>query len=272
MNTTKTTQLNKIKSQYKSYFTLARKTLAKSKKLLNLIEKNINNYSKGAERLCSALYTQSTRLLQSVILLCNSGFDEEASILTRSLLENVSYLLFIAEQKHEERAELYQHSISLSVASAVKEFGSMRPKGGRKLDDKHYKERERKALEYFRSKHGKDKSVKDIKEKYTLKPRNASEQLKNREIKDFFRSTYGIFYRPASSVTHAEAPLRFVIDTENGIYLKRWSSGKLTKICLQSSTIFVLFTIEALNEFLKINKQFHIESMIDKLFNLIKNK
>lgn len=263
-------QINKIKNQYKDYFTLAKKASVKSISLLTIIEKNINNYPNGAKKLCSALYTQTNRLLQSVILLCKSGFDEEASILTRSLLENVSYLLFISEEDHENRAELYQHSRALSSAQEIKEFMAMRPEGEKKLDDTHYKKIEREALEYFRNKHGAKKTEKEIRNKYTIRPRNAFEQLKESEVKEIFKTNYGIFYRPASSVTHGEAPLRFVTDKTEGIYLKKNSCGKLTKICLQTSTICVLYVIEYLAKFLKINKKFSIDSILDQLFDLLK--
>jgi len=263
-------QINKIKNQFKDYFSLAQKTLVKGNSLLSIIEKNINNYSKGAKKLCGALYTQTIRLLQSIIMLCKSGLDEEASILTRSLLENVSYLLFIAEEDHENRAELYQHSRALSSAQEIKEFMAMRPKGERELDDIHYKKIEKEALEYFRNKHGTDKTEKEIRKKYTIRPQNASEQLKISAVKEIFKTNYGIFYRPASSVTHGEAPLRFVQHKNNSIYLKKISSGKLTKICLQTSTICVLYTIEYLVKFLKINKKFDTDSILDKLFDLFK--
>ncbi|MCK5595524.1 hypothetical protein KAI19_05045, partial [bacterium] len=221
-----------------------------------------------AKKLCSALYTQTIRLLQGVILLCKSGFDEEASILTRSLLENASYLLFISEKDHENRAELYQHSRALSSAQEVKEVKSMCPEGEKELDDKPYKKRERKALEYFRNKHGVDKTEKEIREKYTIKPRNASEQLKKEDVKEIFRIIYGIFYRPASSVTHAEAPLKFVRGKTNGICLKKFSSGNLTKMCLQTSTILVLCAIESLTEFLKINKNLNVDPIFRQLLDL----
>ncbi|MFH1505262.1 MAG: DUF5677 domain-containing protein [Candidatus Omnitrophota bacterium] len=219
-------QINKIKSQFKEYFSLSKKTLVKGKSLLSIIEKNINNYPKGAKKLCGALYTQTIRLLQGIIILCRNGLDEEASILTRSLLENVSYLLFIAEKDHENRAELYQHSRALSSVQEIKQFMAMRPEGEKILDDTHYKKIEAEALEYFRKKHGNNKKEKDIRIKYTIRPQNAAEQLEKSDVKEIFKTNYGIFYRPASSVTHGEAPLRFVQYKNNSVYLKKVSSGK----------------------------------------------
>ena len=258
-------QINKIKNQFKEYFSLSQKALVKGNSLLSIIEKTINNYPKGAKKLCSALYTQTIRLLRGIIILCRSGLDEEAFILMRSLLENVSYLLFIAEEDHENRAELYQHSRALSRVQEIKQFMTMRPKGGKILDDTHYKKMEREALKYFRKKHGANKTEKEIRSKYTLRPQNAAEQLKSFDVKEFLKTNYGIFYRPASSVTHGEAPLRFVQNKDNSIHLKKISSGKLTKICLQTSTICVLCAIEYLVKFLNVNKKFDTNSILNQI-------
>lgn len=263
-------QIDKIKNQYKAYFTVAQKAFRKGNFLLGIIEENINHYPEGAKKLCGALYTQTIRLLQSIILLCKNGFDEEAAILTRSLLENVSYLLFITEEDSENRAKLYQHSRALSKAQEVKKFMSMRPEGEKVFDDTHDKKIEKEALDYFRNKHGADKTEKEIRKKYTIRPQNASEQLKRSEVKEIFKTNYGIFYSPASSVTHGESPSSFVQVKNNSIRLKKISSGKLTKICLQTSTICVLYTIEYLIKFLTINKKIDTESILEQQFELFK--
>lgn len=265
----KKNQITKIKKKYKPYFDLARKTILLSKNILNIIGENLNNYPKGAKRVCSGLYTQTARLIESIVLLCNNGFDEEAFILTRSLLENVTYLLYIGEEESEERTEHYLHSRSLSSSQAVEEFMTMRPEKEEKINSKHYEDRKKEALEYFRKKHGSSKTEKDIRTKYTLRSRPASQQIKDPGIKEIFRTTYGMLYRSLSSVAHAEAPLRFIENKPNGISLKKFSTGKLTKMCLQTSMLFTLCTIESIIKLLEIKKKFRVQHKIKQLFELI---
>lgn len=271
MNIKKAIQITKIKIQYRSYFKLAQKTHKNGEKLLRLLNKNINQYPKGAKKLCIVLYTQTVRLLQAIVLLCNEGLDEEAGILTRSLVDNAAYLLFIAEETHEDRAELYSHSRALSEALAVKEINSMTPRGEKKVDEKFFSERKSEAFKYFRNKYGQDKTEKDIKEKYTLKPRNAGEQIKG-EVGDTFKVTYGILHRPVSSVTHAEAPLSFVMYKNNKLSLKKWTVGKSTKIFLETSIVLMLYVIDSLTELLNIKETYQTEILSAKLSFLFKQE
>ena len=267
MNINKAIHLSKLKRQYKAFFILASRTLKQSGKLLALLEANIECYDKGHKRLCIALYTQTVRLLQGIIILSNKGLDEEAAILTRSLIENTAYLLFITERNHDERAELYVHSRALSAAVAVSEFNSMAPNGERKVDENQYIKRELEAVQFFKNKYGQNKSIKEIKENYTLKPRNAAEQLQG-EIKQIFITNYKILYRPASSVAHGEAPLRFIKYQNNKLSLKKWASGKLVKICLQVAIILTLYSIESLTKLLSVEENFHVDKISEELFSL----
>ncbi len=268
MNLSRFIQILKIKRQFKDYFSLSEKTLKISKKLVGVIENKWENFSPGAERLCIALFIQTIRLLEAITILCKKGFDEEATILTRSLVENTAYLIFVSEKDSEQRAELYMHSRALSEASAVKEFNSIVPKGEEKVDENFYLERKKEAIKYFRTKYGETITEDDIKKKYALRPRNAAEQLEG-EIKEMYVSTYKLFYRPASSITHSEDPLIFLEYKNNRLNLSKWSKGKTTKICLQTTALFTLCSMDNLSNLLKITIALNVNSILDDLFSLI---
>ena len=270
MNILKFVQIYKIKDNYKRYFSLARKSTRLSKRFIDIIEQNIEDYSPGAKRLCIALFVQTVRLLEASLLLCQKGLDEEAHILTRSLVENTSYLIFILERDHEERTALYMHSRALSSFSVVQRLNEYVPEGEEKLDINSFSQEKEKAIAYFRNKYGEQLSEKDIKRKYALRPQNAVEKLEG-NIKEIFLSTYGIFYSPASAVAHGEAPLNFLKYKNNKLGLKKWSSGRTTKMCLQSAILFTLYSLDGLLNMLNIAHKENIDSMINELFIIIKN-
>jgi len=224
-----------------------------------------------AERICISLFVQTVRLLESILILCRKGHDEEARILARSLVENTSYLIFILEKESEERAALYQHSLALSEFSAVNRLNDHAPEGEKKIDINFYSKNKNEAISYFRNKYGKDLTEKDIKSKHALRPQNAAEQLEG-NIKEVFFSQYGIFYSPASAIAHGQAPLNFVEQKKDGMSLRKWSSGKTTKTCLQSAILFSLYSLEALAKLLNIKFRVNVQELIDKLFTIIENK
>ena len=259
-----------MKNQFKEYFELAEKTLSESKILLNIIDENFSSYDKGAKRLCITLFIQCTRLLGAVLTLCNNGYDEEASILVRTLLENCSYLLFIGEKEHEERAVFYMNSRALSDAEAVLEANSIAPEGELKVDEGFYLKRKHEALTYLRNKLGSDKDEKELK-RGALRARNAAEQLQQSDKKEYLITTYKILHRPASSVTHGEAPLRFITEGEQGIIFKKSASGKQSKICLQTSVLLTCYEMETIIRLLKIEIDNEAISIIEKLKSLLIN-
>ncbi|MCK5014119.1 MAG: hypothetical protein KAS66_09900 [Candidatus Omnitrophica bacterium] len=272
MNFSRIIQILKIKYRFREFFSLANKALHISNRFLDKIENQaFEEIPVGAKRVCIALFIQAIRLLDSAIILCKKGLDEEASILVRSLLENTSYLMFISEKDHEKRAELYMHSRALSEPKVIRQLNSHVPDGEEEIDDKFYLENEQKAIEYFRKEYGKELTIDDIKKKYALRPQNAAEKLSvDVNIKKMFHSTYHMFYPVSSTVTHAEAPLRFLSFQNNQPCFNRWSrGGPTTRLCLQASILFTLYGMDNLSKLLAIDTNVDIDSMTDKLFSFI---
>ena len=266
----KSLQLINIIYTFRKYFALSKKSLNLCKKLLITIENKIDSFQPGSKRLCISLFVQTIRLFEAILILCHKGLDEEAKILTRSLIENTSYLLFILEKDHEDRAILYQHSRALSGFSSAKRLNDNAPNNEEKLNMEFLIRNKENAIAYFRKKYGINLTESDIRKKYALRPQNAAEKLEG-TLKKIFLSTYGIFYSTASAVTHGEAPLNFMEFNNNKITLKKWSKGNTTKTCLQSGVLFTLCSLDDLLKLLEINHKNNISPLIDELFRLIEN-
>lgn len=271
MNILRIIQICRIKFNFREFFFLAWRARKICARFIGIIENNFEGYKPGAERLCILLFVQSARLLEAILILCQKGLDEEARILTRSLLENTSYLIFILERDHEDRSALYQYSRALSDFSTARRLNEHAPKGEEKLDTNPFLKNKEDAIAYFRKKYGDQLSEKDIREKYALRPQNAAERVEG-DMKKILLSTYGMFYGRASAVAHGDAPLEFVSYNNNQLGLKKWSDGRATKMCLQAAVLFSLCSLDGLLKLLKIENKEEISRMLDKLFLIIKNE
>jgi len=94
------------------------KLLAIHKKLLDFVDNNVNKFpdKPGLKNACCLLlFAKSTKTYRAIEHLCNKGigYGEDAIILSRSLLENLINLAYIANPKQEEeqkhRAELFSN-------------------------------------------------------------------------------------------------------------------------------------------------------------------
>lgn len=269
----KAQQIHAIKDQYKGFFEQAEKTLQVSNSYLDKLENHfLGNVPLGAKRICVGLFIQNNRLLASIITLCNEGFDLEALILVRSMLENTSYLLFIAEKDHEKRAELYQHSRALSTARHIRQLNLNVPDGEEEIDGTSFFEDEKKAFEWFRREFGQNLSNDDIKGKYALKPQNAADRLtKGCENKKVMHVNYRMFYPDLSALSHAELPGRYLYLENEKLFFNKWSRGSATKICLQHGTFYALRSLESVSKFFSLDIDGDLDSINDKLFSLVKN-
>jgi len=128
---------------------LASRILSDAKHIQKIIERRFSTLSKGAQKICVLLLKQNISLAHCILLLCRKKQLNEAQILTRSLLETSAYVLFFAEKDHEERVELYRHSLSLSMKVSVDEFNAAVPEGCEKVDVTFYDNAEKEALKYF---------------------------------------------------------------------------------------------------------------------------
>ena len=145
----------------------------------------------------------------------------------------------------------------------------MAPVGAEKVNEEFYNKAKEEALKYFRSKHEKEITEDDIKKKHALRPRNAADQLTEKNIKKFYFLTYGILYSPASSVGHGEAPLNFVYFDNNKLNLKKWSKGNSTEMCLKPAILFTLYGVEYLSNLLKIDSNLDVSLLRDKFFSIM---
>jgi len=234
---------------------LASEVLSEATKIQNKIEKSFSSFSKGAQKVCVLLLKQNVSLANCILLLCRRKYLGEARILTRSLLETSAYLLFISEKDHEERSELYRHSLALSHKVAVDEFNDAVPEGCKKIDTRFYDESEGEALKYFRRKHGQDAKKDDIKKKYTLDPRKAANQLSG-EIKKVYDTLYTKFYRAASALSHGQDPISSFKFMDKTFEKKKEYQKHINvelRMVIQTVCILILYDLEYIDAFLKLN-------------------
>jgi len=240
---------------------IARKISEDVDSFYKILEENYSSYDVGAKKVCATLFKQIRDLFQATLLLSQNDLVNEAKILVRSVIEISAYLLFISDDDQEERATLYMYSQNLSQKIAVDEFNSSVPPGEQKVDDRFYKKIEKEAFEYFRRKHGQDKSDADIRKKYTIKSRDVARQLKG-DAKGTFDTLFTKYFRPVSALMHGQAPLQLVKMHENQLKLKNETSGIHVRVCLQSVSVLTFYAMENLNKFLEMNKD-NIAATID---------
>ncbi len=105
-------------------FDKAKEILSEVDNIYKIVEKGFQGYSRGAKKVCAVLFKQTRSLFQAILLLYENNLLDEAQILTRSLTEVSLYLIFISDDKSEERVEWYRHSLALSEKVDVDKFNS----------------------------------------------------------------------------------------------------------------------------------------------------
>jgi len=222
------------------------------------------------QRTLLALYTASFRFFRSVIISCKSGLDLEAQVQLRSLLEVISYLLYIAEKDHYDRLEHYLHSRALSQKTAVEQFLCVFPKERPNLNIKWYEEKYDEAIKYFISKHGKEITRDDIKKKYTLRADIAGQSTQDK----IFVKHYQTFYRYASTISHGENIFEYIKPTNNPtrFLLKVMPTDNSTQFCLAQGTAIIFLAIKRMNELLKLGKDVEIKNIDKELGDFLYKK
>lgn len=234
------------------------------------VEKNFQQYKNGAERVCATLFRQYYGTFKAITLLCKNGLALEAKTLVRSIAETCAYLLFISDEDHEERTEWYRHTIDLSQKVAVDEFNQSIPEVNERIDKTFFDNAEKEAIEYFQNKHGSDKTPKEIRAKYTLKPKDAAYKLKG-DMLTVFKSIYSKFYRPAAAYSHGQAPLQQVSGKDGNFGLKSATRDIDEKVMLQTTCVLAYYSVMNLNSLLSLNREADLEIIkqnIDKLFKI----
>jgi len=238
-----------ISAKHKSSFDLAIKILhlaydifpfrAKGKKTKKSVSSRVKNG-------LLALYTQLFRLYRATIILCRSGCDTESFILLRSMLDVVSYLLYIAEKDHDARLEHYLHSRALSDVVAVRSGISAFPSWENIINVKWFEDREKEAIKYFKGEHREDVSIEDIKKKYTLRPDLCAGKVENK----MFVKHYATFHRYASSITHGENLLEYIKPSTNSdvILLTSGPTDKGVSFYLLHAMVFIICAMDRIND------------------------
>ena len=268
----------------KFFFDMAVKLLKLFPSLKEIVRPE--NVSKEVVEALLGLHTQSFRLFRSIVILCKSGLASEAFVQLRSLLEVISYLLYIAEKEHKGRLEYYQHSRNLSEEVMMDKFLLWFPKDKKKKNEKCQQifQKKKEAIEYFRKKHSgnfpekikeeikklacinpKNQNQKKekieiiiIKRDYCLKPQEASEALRD---KKFFKKMYDILYPHASAISHGEKIDEFIYSTDNPTEFRGRLMGGHTRECLIFSYTLFFFGCERINELFQIGKDNVISNM-----------
>ncbi|MCK4532548.1 hypothetical protein KAU39_02075 [bacterium] len=252
----------------KQFFDMAVKLL----KLFSLSKEIIKpeNISKEVRDAFFGLHTQSFRLFRSIVILCKSGLASEAFIQLRSLLEVISYLLYIAEKDHQGRLEYYQHSRSLSEKVALDKYLYWFPNKRSNLNKKieQIEEKEKEAIQYFKRKHGKNIKLKEIKKK-CLRARQAAETLKNNKL--FFNDIYMFIYPRSSAISHGEKIGEYLSPSDNLTEVRGRLMGGHRRVCLIYSCSLFFSGIQRINELFQIGKDNIINEMGKELKELIKN-
>lgn len=256
--------ISAIYEENKIFFDMAVKLLKLSYSILPLGGKSLkNDIHPHVQRALLALYVQAFRLFRSVIILCKSGLDREALIQLRSMLETISYLLYIEEKDHFERLAHYLHSRALSLKVAIEDFILAFPEADSMLNKEWFIEKYEEALRYFKTKYGKDIILKDIKEKYALRADVAAQSIENSP----FCKQYQVFHRYASAIGHGENIFEFIHPTSSAskFMLPVNPTGQWTKFCLAEAMSFIFPTMESINELLKIGKDEEIGKIKEEL-------
>jgi hypothetical protein len=224
--------------------------------------------SKPVERHVVALYAQAYRLFKSVIMLCKSGLGPESLILLRSLQETVGYLLYISEKDQEERLERYRHSTAMSACLRFNEFISAYPDLQDKLDGKSYDKIYREALNYFKNKHGKNITIQIIKEKYVLRPNEATASGFDKEMHRVNR----LVHRHASSLSHGENVYEYIKmrGTPDTPKLVVGPTGKWIDQSVSDAIAYMFYAMERVDKLLIQNKNQQIETIKQKTFDLLR--
>ncbi len=272
----------------KQFFDMAVKLL----KLFSLLKEIIKpeNSSKEVIEALFGLHTQSFRLFRSIVILCKSGLASEACIQLRSLLEVISYLLYIAEKDHRERLAHYQHSRNLSEEVAMDKFLFCFPEDKKEQNEKRQQilKKKEEAIQYFRKKHSENLSekikeeikklacinpknknikiekieLKIIKRDYCLKPQEAGESLRDNK---FFIKNYKVLYPRASAISHGEKINEFSCSTDNPTEFRGRLMGGHRRECLICSCTLFFLGIQKINELFQIGKEDRINEMDNEL-------
>ncbi len=190
-----------------------------------------------------------------------------------SLLDVISYLLYIGEKDYKERLEYYQHSRNLSKEVAMREYLECFPDDIAELTERKQKIKQEydEAIEYFRTKHGSNIELKEIKKK-CLGPRQAGESLKDKERKKFLKKMYKIVHRRASEICHGERIDEFIsTPISKPMQLEMRLGGGCTKESLLISMCLFFFGVQRINELLKIGKDEEITNIDKELNGFLKN-
>lgn len=260
--------ISAIYEENKKFFDMAVKLLKLSYDILPLKGQTIENeIHRHVQRMLLALYTQSFRLFRSVIILCKSGLDTEALIQLRSMLDVVSYLLYIGEKDYYKRLEHYLHSRALSQEVAIKDFISVFPENESMLNKEWFIKKYDEALEYFKTKHGECITLEDIKRKYTLRADIAAQSMEDKP----FLKQYKILHRYASAISHGENIFEFIKPTanKNRFMLPVNPTSQWIIFCLAHAMVFIFLVMENINELLKIGRDEEIRKMNVELGNFI---
>lgn len=260
-----------ISSKHRVFFDLAKKILCLANDIFPFKsngKKTKRTVKSGVENALLALYTQSFRLYRAVITLCKLGLDSEASILLRSMLDSVSYLLYIAEKDHEERLTHYLCSRALSDRKAVTCGIAIFPNWKNDINVKWFEDNEKAAIEYFKSKHGKDISIDDIKTKHTLRADICAQRIEF----DALAKQYQTFYRYASSIAHGENLLEFIKPSSNPeeLLLTSGPTDKSISFCLENAMALILCAMDRVNDIvLEIGHNEEIKKLSDEWTKLV---
>ena len=258
--------LETIYERHRNCFDLAGKLLKLAREILPL-EKTINHtLPKRVEVSLLALYTQAFRLFRSIILLCKCGFDTEALILFRSLLEVSAILLYVAEKDQDDRLMRYYHSYQISRYFGLKQLLKEFPETEKNMHNdtpERLRKQAEKSLQYFRNKNKVKKQMTDkaVVKKYVLRPYVPAEELNKPELKRMWRVTYPI----TSRVAHGHDLTEFIKLRENGskIDLQIQPTDGSIPAALINSMRLVFWDIDQINSLLQLGKGTEIE-VLDK--------
>ena len=169
-------------------------------------------------------------------------------------------MLYIAEEDHLERFKRYLHSWHISRYTGLREliatFPDTKDEFAPTTVEWHRKKAEE-AFQYFRSKHGRDKTEREIRQKHTLRADIAAQELPR------LKKLWKVAYPTLSDVAHGQRIVEYIRPTleRSVVQLRTNPTSHAIEPCLVNGMRLLFLTMDKMNEKLKLGKETALQNL-----------
>jgi len=227
--------------------------------LSDVLDKRVQNLRLNSDFqwVVNFLFCRSYRLHWTILILCQKGFGQEASILLRSLMEHVVNIAWIEKEKSDERAKLFldyfhiarktlynkyeKHGIQLNLTDAQKEL----LESTEEIEKAYMEVKDNYSNECYWVPLSIRKRALDVKEEYTW---------------DFYYWYYSFITHPSSA-----SKLEFVRQGEEGHHFVIGPSDLMIRDVLHLSCKYLLLSFDMWNKVFELGLEGHVQEFTEKL-------